>query len=547
MDVDEMEGVGASLEQEIGVESGEESVAAPKKSAAKGGKRSHTSVDISSGEGGSFKNLPFETLVKIFVTKLPQNWKSPWRKPSQKRCTGTGFILPGRLVVTNAHVVNNAISIRCRQHGETLKARARVILQSHDSDLALLEVVDQNFWQNSGGASVDLRQDLPQLGEAITVVGYPLGDHASVTKGVVSRCVLYSYINIQIDAALNPGNSGGPAFDSKGRCVGVARAHTINAQLMCYIIPIPVLSLLLKDFKETGIYTGMPDLGLRAQTLEGSALRRRLGLKDSKYKGLGVRITRMLPHRAGTSNPLQINDVIVSIAGKDVGQDGTVILRGSERIGFYHVVRSLRVGDKLNLGLVRDRGETIHTQIDLQRNIKKIPEEHDVNGCPPSGPQYCVFAGAVFVPLSLNWMKTVKMSIKSHPLLDAAIDFQDGLDEQHIMLSHILSHDCNFGYHNWTKKLVSEVNGVKLRNMRHFAELLGALRKEALQRTPLDQGSSESAEHESEEQDPLELNVVFASGYRMVLDCKEGLAAEKEICGQHAIGSIFSADLQEFL
>jgi S1-C subfamily serine protease len=489
------------------------------------------------GERRSFRNLPFQTLVKIFVTKLPQNWKSPWRKPNQKRCTGTGFILPNKMVVTNAHVINGAISIRCRQHGQTQKARAHIVLKSHDSDLALLRIEDDTFWEKADGAQVVLRDDLPELGEAITVIGYPLGDHASVTKGVVSRCVLYSYINIQIDAALNPGNSGGPAFDSEGRCVGVARAHTVNAQLMCYIIPIPVLSLLLMDFTNASEYSGMPSLGIRAQTLESAALRRQLSLNKSELNGIGVRITKVLPFRNDDDSILQVNDVLVSINEKEVGQDGTVALRGKERIGFMHEVRCLRVGQPIKLKIIR-QGQNVDLSLKLRRLIKKIPSEHDPNGCPPSGPQYCVFAGVVFVPLTTNWMKAVKMSLKSHPLLDAALDFQEGLDEQHIMLSHILSHDCNFGYHSVSKKIVSEINGIKPKNMRHFAEILGKLRRDALAKDRQD-GSSQGAD--------CMLNIVLACGYKIVLDCKEGIRAEDEVCSQHSIAKIFSQDLQEFV
>jgi S1-C subfamily serine protease len=62
--------------------------------------------------------------------------------------------------------------------------------------------------------------------------GFPAGNHMSLTKGVVSRCVMREFLTIQIDAAINPGNSGGPVFDVLGNCVGVARAHLVNRQLM---------------------------------------------------------------------------------------------------------------------------------------------------------------------------------------------------------------------------------------------------------------------------------------------------------------------------
>ena len=54
-----------------------------------------------------FKKMPLRALVRIFVSRLPRDWKTPWRVPSQKRCTGTGFIIDGRRLITNAHVVRS--------------------------------------------------------------------------------------------------------------------------------------------------------------------------------------------------------------------------------------------------------------------------------------------------------------------------------------------------------------------------------------------------------------------------------------------------------
>lgn len=109
----------------------------------------------------------------------------------------------------------------------------------------------------------------------MTVVGYPIGgDSVSVTRGVVSRIELTQYehggkelLGIQIDAAINAGNSGGPAFNDAGQCVGVAfqalKSH--DAENIGYVIPSPVINHFLKDFETNGKVTGFPRLGIAWQ------------------------------------------------------------------------------------------------------------------------------------------------------------------------------------------------------------------------------------------------------------------------------------------
>lgn len=112
-----------------------------------------------------FRKMPLRALVRIFVSRLPKDWKTPWRVPSQKRCTGTGFIIDGRLIVTNAHVVRNHTNVRVRQHGETKKCPAVVKMAGDDCDLAILTVDDEKFWEKVGSTKCELREDIPALGE----------------------------------------------------------------------------------------------------------------------------------------------------------------------------------------------------------------------------------------------------------------------------------------------------------------------------------------------------------------------------------------------
>merc|ERR1719502_1380018 len=127
---------------------------------------------------------------------------------------------------------------------------------------------------------VELSQKMPHLEDQVLCVGFPVGgDTISVTQGVISRIevMLYGHsasqlLGIQIDAAINDGNSGGPAFDEAGKCQGMAfqSVGADKAESIGYVIPTVVINHFLKDLLKHGKYTGFPTLGVETQTMENA-------------------------------------------------------------------------------------------------------------------------------------------------------------------------------------------------------------------------------------------------------------------------------------
>src|SRR5262249_6337506 len=151
-------------------------------------------------------------------------------------------------------------------------------------DLALLTLDDESFFDSH--PALPRAGALPSIKDSVLAYGFPTGGSSlSITKGIVSRIEFVSYggfvsgLRIQIDAAINPGNSRGPAV-SADRMIGLAFSRLGGAENIAYIIPCEEIELFLQDVAD-GRYDGKPVLPDEFQTLENDALRRFLKLGKS--------------------------------------------------------------------------------------------------------------------------------------------------------------------------------------------------------------------------------------------------------------------------
>ena len=140
----------------------------------------------------------------------------PWTKHSPEDITGSGVVIEGKRILTNAHVVNYAsqVQIQANQAGDKISATVEAIAPG--IDLAVLKLDDEKFFDTH--PPLARAKALPGIKDVVLAYGFPEGGNSlSITKGIVSRVEFTPYnfpvsgLRIQIDAAINPGNSGGPA------------------------------------------------------------------------------------------------------------------------------------------------------------------------------------------------------------------------------------------------------------------------------------------------------------------------------------------------
>ena len=244
-----------------------------------------------------------DLVVKIHAIHHSPDLFRPWTRVSPQQVKGSGVVIDGKRILTNAHVVKYASQIYVQPNQSASHIPARVEALSPGMDLAILKLDDESFFDKRG--SLPLANEMPRVKDSINVYGYPTGGtELSVTQGIVSRIEYTDYyyqatgLRIQVDAALNFGNSGGPAV-SDGKLVGLVFSLIQNAQNIGYLIPVEEIQLFLADIAD-GVYHGKPQVFDLIQTVENEALRRRLGLPKSVN---GVMVAQ--PYRNDPDYPLQ--------------------------------------------------------------------------------------------------------------------------------------------------------------------------------------------------------------------------------------------------
>ncbi|XP_027358738.1 protease Do-like 10, mitochondrial [Abrus precatorius] len=422
--------------------------------------------------------LALNSVVKIFTVSCSPNYLLPWQNKSQRETMGSGFVIQGRKIITNAHVVADHSFVLVRKHGSPTKYRAEVKAVGHECDLAILVVENEEFWDGMNPLELG---DVPFLQEAVAVVGYPQGgDNISVTKGVVSRVEPTQYVHgasqlmaIQIDAAINPGNSGGPAIMSN-KVAGVAFQNLSGAENIGYIIPVPVIKHFISGVEESGKYIGFCSLGVSCQTTENVHLRNHFSMQPNRT---GVLVSKVNP-LSDAYNVLKKDDIILSFDGVPIANDGTVPFRNRERITFDHLVSMKKPNEKAIVRVLRD-GQEHELSIILQ-HIQPLVPVHQFDKLP----SYYIFAGLVFVPLTQPYLHEYGedwYNISPRRLCERALrELPKKANQQLVILSQVLMDDINAGYERLAELQVLKVNGTEIDNLEHLCELVGSCHTEFL-------------------------------------------------------------------
>src|SRR6266705_1826747 len=268
---------------------------------------------------------------------------------AQRRGSGSGFAFtPDGFILTNSHVVHGARSIRA-SFADGASCDADLVGDDPDTDVAVIRIGGHQLPTATLGSSRKLR-----VGQLAIAIGNPYGFQHTVTAGVVSalgrslRAVTGRLIDdvIQTDAALNPGNSGGPLVNSRGEVIGVNTAIIPFAQGICFATAIDTAKWVVEQLLRFGrVRRGYIGVGGATTPLSRRAVR-----FHGLAAGAGVRVESIEPGGAAQQAGIEPGDVIIGYDGENVaGVDELHRLLSAERIGKTTKVTLLRRTQKLDL------------------------------------------------------------------------------------------------------------------------------------------------------------------------------------------------------
>ncbi|MSU62788.1 MAG: serine protease [Pedosphaera sp.] len=409
---------------------------------------------------------PERSVIQIMTFSQQPQWDAPWRFDAVRRAGGSGFVIKGKKIVTNAHVIAWEKQVIVRKYQDPRPYTAKVEHVGNDCDLALLTVEDDSFFENLPALEFGA---LPKVRTGVVTYGYPAGgEQISYTKGVVSRIELQGYahignrqfLGVQTDAAINPGNSGGPVIQDD-LVVGVAFQGISGLENTGFFIPTPVMEHFLKDV-EDGRYDGFPQAGVRLVALQNPAYRRMLKLSENDA---GARVDSIVSIPS-TQKVLKEDDVVLKIANFPVASDATILYEGN-RVFAALAFQFSQHGESVPLKIWRDGKES-----DLSLPVYVYNDDRNTGNHYGTLPRYFVYGGLVFTPLSLDYVKTLGRNWADPSNAELSYEIYYRRHEspsttrpEPIILASVLADPVNANFTTRGHAMVDKINGVRIEKL----------------------------------------------------------------------------------
>jgi S1-C subfamily serine protease len=420
--------------------------------------------------------------VKISASVRQLDPFRPWTNGAAHDVTGSGVVIGGKRILTNAHVVNHASQVFIQPDKSSEKLSGKVEILAPGIDLALIKLDDESFFD--AHPALPASSKIPALQQTIFVYGYPEGgSELSITRGIVSRLEFAEYylltrgLRVQVDAAVNPGNSGGPAV-ADGQLIGIAFSKLQQSDNIGYIIPMEEINQFLADVKD-GRYDGKPVLEIDVQKLENDALRARFKL-DRKSKGILVRKIRV----PDDACPLKVDDIITKVGDNDVDNAGMVTALGDRLIDFQFLVQRFTRDGRLPMTVLRD-GKEKKLEVPVKPAADTLFSHLSV-----SPPSYFIFGPLVLTEASGEFIRYLTsyggsgdaapsggnflgLLYSANPLFTRYGDKPSFAGERIVIIGHpLFSHQMSKGYDIRYAASIDRVNGTRVRNLKHLVEII---------------------------------------------------------------------------
>lgn len=418
--------------------------------------------------------LPVDSssLVRVNSTNQAFDFFRPWTKKAPYMRRGLGVVLADQQVLVTAELVANRTYVELEKADSAEKSQAEVLVVDYDCNLALLKPVNPDFLAKARPLKLDtgarvgdtamilqlesngLIAQTPATITTITVTGYPM-DHLSLLTYRISAPLQNREGSFTIPAVRN------------GRLLGLLMRYDGRSQT-ADLIPAPVIAHFLADAKLEK-YPGFPRAGIAFAGTRDPQFRRYIGLKEPG----GVYVTEVKPGSPGALAGIRKGDVILSVAGKSVDQDGNYASEDFGRISFSHLTNTVASsGDTVEFVILREgKKETIPLVLAPINRAGVVSEPYHFD----RQPRYFILGGLVFQELSRAYLQEwgggwPKEAPQRLVYLDTFQGEKEKAGRKIVFLSQVLPSPNNLGYQNLDHLVVKIVNGVEIKNLDDLAK-----------------------------------------------------------------------------
>ncbi len=412
--------------------------------------------------------------IKIIITSQSFDHDSPWQKKSINKSVAYGCVLSGNKILTAAYSLSDHVMIELVRPGESMKFAAKVLVKDYHTGLALITAEDPSFFE--GIKETTLAEEGNIIGKNAIIrkwddLGAVKEFRAMAIKSSIRiyepNCPIMMHI---MTTTMKSGGSGEPVYID-GKLAGICTGLDSNSKTL-YVIANTSIRRVLNDAAD-GNYEGIPYYWMDYVAVNGNInLRNYLGMKK---EDTGVYICE-IPKASSGSDALQKEDVILSIEGKDISDDGMYRDPNYGLLNFYGLINMEKsVGDTVSMKILR-KGERKNISFKLK------PMKYNNFIIPlisyDRQPVYTIYGGLLFQEMTLGFLQTWGKDWKKKG--NDRFIFYYG-SEKHttrddnmrfVVMNRILPAPCNKGYEYQKDLMLTDINGTKVKNLPHLKSLL---------------------------------------------------------------------------
>ncbi len=407
-------------------------------------------------------------ILRVNVTSQPFNFAEPWSKQKPFQRQGLGVLLKDGLILVTAELVANHTYVELELPETAAKSAASVRTVDYDANLALLQPVDPAFTADLPTASLDTGA---RTGDRVDIVqietnGTPVITPAVITSTEVGRYPMddAAFLIFRLSAPLQSRENSFtlPAMRD-GRLLGLVMRYDARSQT-ADLVPAPVIAHFLAAAARP-VYDGFPRLGLTYSGTRDPQLRRFLRLPGDRG---GVYLTTVLAGSPAEKAGLRPGDVLLSLGGQPVDQDGNYLHPVYGKLSLGHLATTENSSGSILPASVWRDGAAVDLQVELQPRDRSaaISEPYIID----RAPRYLILGGLIFQELSRQYLREWGNAWpREAPLhlvhLDATQNELPHDRGRIVFISGVLPGENTIGYEDLRHEIVTKVNGREIRSL----------------------------------------------------------------------------------